>query len=312
MRIVVGEPLGVADEVLREQFAGLTGAGHELVLPSDPCFENLFKGAQVLIVANGPLERDVLRTMPELRFISVAFTGVDHLDLDYCRGKGIAVSNASGYSTPAVAELAFGMMIALLRFLPEGDRAVREGGTRKGLIGTELAGKTLGILGTGAIGLRVAELARAFGMPLVGWNRTERQAALDMGLTYMSLDDVLACSDVVTVHLPLTDATRGLIDEARIRCMKPQALLINTARGPVVDARALARALSEGRLAGAGVDVFEQEPPIPAEHPLMKAPRCFMAPHVGFATEEALVRRLEIAVANVEEWFGGGRLNAIL
>jgi D-3-phosphoglycerate dehydrogenase len=269
-------------------------------------------GSDILVIANGKLDRQVLSAMPDLKFISVAFTGVDHVDLEFCRDRGIEVSNASGYSTPAVAELAFGMMISLLRSIPKGDGAVRHGGTRAGLIGRELAGRTLGILGTGAIGLRVAELGRAFGMRLLGWNRTERQAAVDMGLTYKPLEGVLEASDIVTVHLPLNDSTRGLLDDIRLGRMKQSALLINTARGPIVDSAALALALKEGRLAGAGVDVFETEPPIPSDHPLLGAPNCLLAPHVGFATEEALVRRLEIAVSNVEEWVRGRRQNSIL
>lgn len=312
MRIVVREALGLSDEAIRMQFGDLLELGHELVLPSSPDFAELGKGAQVLVIANGTLDSQALTSMPDLRFISVAFTGVDHVDLNYCRERGISVSNASGYSTPAVAELAFGMMISLLRSIPEGDRTVRQGGTRVGLVGRELAGKTLGILGTGAIGLRVAELGRAFGMRLIGWNRTKRQAAVDMGLVYMPLEKLLEESDIVTVHLPLNDSTRSLLDEERIGRMKKGALLINTARGSIVDSAALAQALEDGRLAGAGVDVFETEPPIPPEHPLQGAPRCLLAPHVGFATEEALGRRLEIAVSNVEEWIEGRRQNVII
>lgn len=312
MRIVVRESLGVSDEVIREQFSELLEQGHELILPSCPGFARLYGGAEILVIANGTLGSQTLAGMPELQFISVAFTGVDHVDLDYCRGRGISVSNASGYSTPAVAELAFGMMISLLRSIREGDRGVRQGDTRAGLIGRELAGKTLGILGTGAIGLRVAELGRAFGMRLLGWNRTERQAAVDMGLTYLSLEKVLAESDIVTVHLPLVDSTRGLLGAERLGQMKKNAVLINTARGPIVDSEALARSLAEGRLAGAGIDVFESEPPIASDHPLLGVPNCLLAPHVGFATEEALVRRLEIAVSNVEEWLRGCQQNLVL
>lgn len=312
MRIVIGEPLGVPDEVIRRQFADLTDRGHELVLPSDSNFSEGLSGAEILVIANGSLERQALESMPGLRFVSVAFTGVDHVDLVCCRERGIALSNASGYSTPAVAELAFGLMISLMRFIPAGDRAVRDGQTRAGLVGAELAGKTLGILGTGAIGLRVAELGRAFGMRLVGWNCSRRQAAVDMGLVYMELDEVLAESDILTVHLPLNEATRGLLDARRLMRMKPGALLVNTARGPIVDSEALAEALREGRLAGAGIDVFETEPPIAAGHPLLSAPNCLLAPHVGFATKEALVRRLEIATGNVEEWLAGNQQNVVL
>ena len=178
-------------------------------------------------------------------------------------------------------------------------------------MGFELAGKTFGIVGTGAIGLRVAVLARAFGCKVIAYSRTEKQEALELGVRYRSLEEVMAQSDIVSLHVPATAQTKGLISAEMIARMKPGALLINTARGPVVDSAALADALKAGRIAGAGIDVFETKPPIPEDHPLCSAPNTLLTPHVAFATEESMVLRANMVFENVQLYLNGTPRNVM-
>ena len=185
---------------------------------------------------------------------------------------------------------------------------MRTCGTKDGLVGYELEGKKFGVVGTGAIGMRVAKIAQAFGCEVLAYSRTKKP---ESGLTYVSMEELLANSDIVSLHVPLTDATRGLIGYDQLKLMKPNAVLINTARGPVVDSQALAQALKEGVIAGAGVDVFEIEPPIDPEHPLFYAPNLIATPHVAFATKEALYKRAVIVCDNLEKWLAGKPQNVI-
>lgn len=313
MKIVVLEPLGVSEETLRRLAARAAGPQAELVCysrraESEAELIRRGKEADVIAVANQPLPAGAVEQFQNLKLLTVAFTGVDHIPLTVCREKGVTVCNCAGYSTAAVAELVFGMAIALCRRLPGCDAAVRRGGTRDGLVGLELCGKTFGVVGAGAIGRRVAAIAGAFGCRVLAYSRTERP---ETGLTYVPLPELLRESDIVSLHLPLSGETRGLIGEAELAMMKPTALLINTARGPVVDSAALARALRQGVIAGAGVDVFETEPPLPPEHPLLSAPNLIAAPHVGFATEEALEKRAAIAFENIRCWLAGAAQNLV-
>ena len=243
--------------------------------------------ADVAVISNIPLREEVLRACPKLRFLSVAFTGLDHIDLAYCQAHNIRVRNAAGYSTTAVSELAVGMMLDLLRHTTELDSVTRRGGSRGSLLGGELRGRTVGVVGTGAIGTATIKLLLAFGCTVVAYSRTERDAVKEMGVRYLSLDELMACSDIVTLHVPMNNETRHLIDARRIALMKPTALLVNTARGGVVDTAALADAMQNGTIAGAAVDVYDSEPPLATDHPLLQAPNCLCLPHIGYATREA-------------------------
>lgn len=243
--------------------------------------------------------------------ISIAFTGVDHVDLKACRERNITVCNAAGYSTNAVAELAFGLAISVCRNIVPCDHQSRHEGTKAGLVGFELFGKTFGVVGTGAIGKRVAEIALAFGCRVIAYNRSEKPDLIEKGVTFVSKDELFRQADFVSLHTPLTDETKGLVDAETIKLMKPTAVLINTARGPVVDSEALAAALNEGRLAGAGIDVFETEPPIPADHPLCQAKNTVLTPHVAFASKEALETRADIVIENIKQWEAGTPQNLV-
>ena len=316
MKIVILESLGINDEELRKVTKPLIDNGHELVVYDDKVDESTLKtrvkDADILIIANMPLSGDVIDAAEKLKYISVAFTGFDHIDLEKCKEKGVKVSNAGGYSTNSVAELAFGLMIGLLRNIVILDDVVREEGTKAGYGQFDLKGKTLGVLGTGAIGSAVAELALAFGCNVIAYSRSEKQELLNKGVKYMPLEEVLKTSDIVTIHTPLTEKTRGMINKDRLELMKPTSIIINTGIGPVVDNNALAKALENGTIAGAGIDRVDMEPPIPMDYPLLNAPNTIIVPHIGFATEEALVRRAEITVNNIVKWEKGEQENIVL
>jgi D-3-phosphoglycerate dehydrogenase len=317
MKIALLEPLGVDAPTLENLLEPLRKRGHQVeswnVAPGDTGeILRRARGARALIIANMPLPEEVIRELPDLEMLSVAFTGVDHVGLGACKDRHIRVCNAAGYATEATAEMALLLILGSLRLAGACHHAVLQGQTRQGLLGRELTGKTVGILGTGAIGLRLAELLLSFGCTLLGYSRSEHLHARELGITYVPLEKLLRESSVVSVHLPLTEETRGLLGEKEIALMKPEAVLVNAARGPVVDSRALAKALEDGRLGAAGIDVFETEPPIDANHPLLGAPRVFLAPHVGFFTREALASRARMVVENILAWEDGIPRNVIL
>ena len=313
MKLVIIEPLGVEKEKLlalaEEKLEGKVEIVYydTRVTDTETLIERA-KDADVLAFSNLPFKKEVLEHCDNLKMISVAFTGVDHVAMDYCRERGILVSNCAGYSNTAVPELVFGMVLNLYRYIIECNQAVREGKDKTGLVGQELEGKKFGIIGMGAIGTRTAQLARAFGCEVYGYNRSPRETE---GVTMTDMDTLLRECDIVSLHVPLTEQTKGLIGEAQLRLMKPNAILVNTARGPVVDSQALAAALEEGRIAGAAVDVFETEPPISEDHPLLKAPRLLATPHVAFATKEALYKRAVIVFVNIACYLDGKPQNVM-
>ena len=315
MKIVLLESLGIPEESLQRRVAPLLRAGHTFeAYPRSTDPDELIArctGAQAVMLANMPLPGRVIDACDVLQFIDIAFTGVDHVDLDAARRKSVTVSNASGYSTTAVAELTVCMMLSLLRNVSAVEARCRAGRTKDGLVGCELAGKTVGIVGTGAIGLRVAALCHAFGCEVIAYSRTQRADAPDY-VRYVPLDALMTLSDVVTLHCPLTEETRGMINEQRLALMKPGAILINAARGGVVDTRALADALESGRLGGAGVDVFDSEPPLCTEHPLLHTPNTLVTPHVAFATAESMEPRADIVFDNLNQWLQGHPVRLVL
>lgn len=313
MKIAVLEPLDVAKEVLIQKIRAAIGDGPELVYfdtrTLDP--ETLIqrcKGADAAVLSNFPFRRNVIERCPDLKMICVAFTGTDHVDVDYCRGRGITVCNCAGYSTVAVADLVFGLVIALARNILPCDAACRTGGTKNGLVGFELEGKKFGIIGAGAIGTRVARIANAFGCEVLAFSRTEKKLP---GVTFTDLDTLLRTCDIISVHVPQSQETKGMIGAGELAKMKPTAYLINTARGPVVDTDALTEALKSGAIAGAGVDVFEMEPPIPQNHPLFAAPHLLVTPHIAFATEQAFEKRADIVAKNLAAWMAGAPENIV-
>ena len=304
MKITFLEPLGLKVNQIETACQHLKQAGHEVVIYPDRN-ENLdvlkqrAEGADVIIESNIPLRKDFLDACPNLKMLSIAFTGLDHIDMEECQRRGIKVMNAAGYSTEAVAELDIALMIDVYRKVRENDIITREC-QRKGLMpGREIGGKTIGIIGMGNIGQRVAKIANAFGCKVLAWNRTPKTIE---GVTFVDKETLLKEADIVTLHIALNNETRDFITEKDFALMKPSAILINTARGPVVNEMALANALKNGVIAGAATDVYGTEPPLKKDNPLFDAPNLIMLPHIGFATEEAFVLRLGIVVKNVEDW----------
>lgn len=314
MKIVLLESLGISQEKLDELVKPLLLNEHEFAAyPRTSNEAQLIeeaKDADVLMLANMPLSGNVIRACQHLKLIDIAFTGVDHVDIAAAREKGITVCNAAGYSTQAVAELAIGQMISLLRNVPATEQRCRNGGTKDGLVGRQLSGCTVGIIGTGAIGCRVAQLCGAFGSRVIGYAPRPKENARQY-LQYVNLDELLRTADIVSLHCPLTAETKGLIGRNELSLMKPNAYLINMARGPVVDANALAEALAAGRLAGAALDVFEKEPPLPVDHPLLAAPRCLVTPHIAFASLESMDLRAEIVFHSLRQWMDGSPVNLV-
>lgn len=314
MNIVFVEPLGMCECILNARVEELKKQGNSITFyPDRNEHEEVLieraKEADVVVISNIPLKKHFFESCPHLKMLSVAFTGVDHIDLDECKKRGIVVCNAAGYSTQAVAELAIGMMIAVYRKIVGGDAITRICEDRQGILGSELHRKTVGIIGLGAIGQRVAHLANAFGCRVIGYNRSFKNIA---GVEQVDKNTLFTQSDIITVHLPLTEETKGFIDFAEFAQMQPHSILINTARGPIVNQTALYNALKKGQISGAAVDVYDQEPPLPANFELFNAPNLLMLPHMGYATKEAFGIRLDIVVKNIEMWLAGTPQNKIV
>ena len=307
MNIVCVESLGIPQARFEELKAHYAAMGHGFTYYMDrkedePTLIERMRDADVAVISNIKLSAAVLSQCTKLKYLSVAFTGLDHIDLEYCKAHIITVQNAAGYSTTAVSELAVGMMLDLLRNIVTLNEKIRQGGSRGTFLGRELRSKTVGVVGTGAIGTATIRLLLAFGAKVIAWSRTERTEVIALGVEYMPLDELLKKSDIVSLHVPLCDATRGLIGERELSLMKPTALLVNTARGPVCDIAAVGKALVDGRISGAAFDVFEQEPPLPIDHLLLSTNRCLTTPHVAFATEESFAARADIVFGHVDDY----------
>lgn len=288
MKIVLLEGLGVSDPVIQAERS---------------------RNADVIMLANMPLAPSVLEEAKSLKFIDIAFTGVNHIPMAEAKKRGIAVSNASGYATQAVAELCIRFMIQLLRNVNKTEERCRNGGTKEGLVGRLLWGKTVGIVGAGAIGKRVAALCKAFGCTVLAYNKsTVSDPAID---EQVSLEVLLNRADIVSLHCPLTADTKGMIGREQLALLKKSALLINTARGGVLDAVALAEALENGSIAGAACDVFETEPPLTADHPLLHCPNTIVTPHIAFASVESMEQRADIVFNNLYAWLDGKQIHAV-
>lgn len=298
------EPLGISENHFKELEEAFAAKGHSFRYFMDrredeSSLAERMSDCDIAIISNIKLGSSVLSQCANLKMLSVAFTGLDHIDLAYCRQHNIEVQNAAGYSTTAVSELAVGLMLDVMRKVTSLDGAIRQGGSRGAFLGRELRGKTVGIVGTGAIGIATMRLLKAFGCTLLAYSRTERDEAKALGAEYCSLDTLMQHSDIVTLHVPMTAETHHLVGAAQLALMKPTSILINTARGNVVDIDALAKALNEGKIAGAGIDVYEKEPPLEGSHPLLNAPNCVAVPHIGYATREAFDIRADIVIDHV-------------
>lgn len=309
MKVKLIEPLRVPKETIEKLAQPIKDKGHEFVYYEDKTTdpEELYersKDADVLMIANNPLPNEVIEKLDQTKLINVAFTGLDHVG-SKAQEKGIKVINAAGYSDQSVAELVIGLTLNVYRDITQGDADIRKDDFPGMIQGQEIKGKTVGIIGTGNIGLQTARLFKAFGAELIGHSRTEQEEAKELGMTYVSLDDLLKESDIVSVHLPLNEETKHTLSKDKLALMKETAILINCARGPIVDNDALAEQLNEGKLAGAGIDVFDMEPPIPSDYALLHAKNAVLTPHVAYLTDEAMVNRAHIVFNNTLAYLDG-------
>lgn len=314
MKITLLNPLEVSEETILNNKEKLEEMGHKfafydnLAKDDDEIIERL-KDSDIAIITNKPLSAKVIDACPNLELVDVAFTGVDHVDLDAIKKNGITLLNASGYSDDSVAELVIGLAIGVLRKFNENRENIFDNSNHK-LLGQTLKGKKFGVIGTGNIGIKLIELLQVFGCEIIAYSRTEKQEVKDMGVKYIDLDTLLEESDIVSLHIPNNKETKNFLDKDKLDKMKENAILINCARGPVVDNAYLAQILNEDKLY-AGIDVFDMEPPLPDDYPLRNAKNCILTNHVAYYTKEAMENRAEIVFNNIYEYLDGNIINEI-
>ena len=256
-------------------------------------------------------DAETLAALPDLRLIAVFGTGTDNIDLGAAAKRGVTVCNAPGANARSVAEHALALALAVARSIPRHERELRAGRWQH-FEGPEMDGKTFGVMGLGSIGGHAARIAAAFGMRVVAWSRTPDEArAAACGARLVELDDLLRTADIVSLHLATTERTRGIIGARELALLKPSAILVNTARGALVDEPALVETLRAGRIFGAGLDVFAQEP-LPAGHPLTALDNVVLTPHAGWVTREARERLLCLPVANIAAFLSGHPQNVVM
>jgi glycerate dehydrogenase len=284
---------------------------------SEPDILRRSSEAEILLTNKTPLRAKTILTLPALRYIGVLATGYDVVDAAAAAEKGIPVTNVPGYGTNSVAQLAFAHLLHIVQNVGGHADSVRRGRWTASSDYcywetplTELAGKTMGILGYGRIGQATAHLASAFGMNVITYDPSRPKTTPGVNLRSVSLVDLFRLSDVLSLHCPLTEETRAIVNREHLGLMKPGAILINTSRGPLVDEQALAEALHSGALRGAGVDVLSEEPPT-AANPLLKEPHCFITPHIAWASREARERLLQAVVENIRGFLEGRPRNVV-
>lgn len=317
MKIVVLESMGIDDSLLEIFSNELLKRGHQLFVFHNRSEEfnelkSRSKDADIILLSNIPFPDELIIECENLKMISVGFIGIDHVGLQSCIKRGITVCNSAGYSTNAVAELTICLAIDLLRKVTELHPQTSNYGIRGTFLGEELYGKTIGIVGTGAIGSRVAELLRAFGCNIIAYSRSQKVELIEKGIKYVSFLDLINSSDIISIHLPLSPETYRLFSEDILKKMKKGSYLINTSRAKIVDNITLADCLKTHHLSGAAVDVYETEPPIPNDYPLFNAPNIIHTPHIAYASKQAIDKRSKIVIENVLKWIDGTPQNVCL
>ncbi|MFC4597483.1 D-2-hydroxyacid dehydrogenase [Cohnella hongkongensis] len=276
------------------------------------------EGAEIVLTNKTPLGESEIERLPKLKYIGVIATGYDNVDVRAASSRGIVVTNVPAYSSASVAQLVFALLLELCHRTGLHSEAVHGGEWsrsadfsfwRTPLV--ELEGRTMGVVGLGDIGRRVAKLASAFGMSVLAASRTRKELPPELaGVEQVGLEEAFARADILSLHCPLTEATRGMINRKSLSAMKSSAFLINTGRGGLVAEEELAEALRAGTIAGAALDVLSQEPP-PADHPLLGAPNCIITPHIGWATREARSALMRGIVRNVDRYLAGEPENIV-
>ncbi|MBL9180711.1 MAG: D-2-hydroxyacid dehydrogenase [Verrucomicrobiaceae bacterium] len=286
--------------------------------PRTPVAETVARcaGAPIVITNKAPMTRQIIESLPDLKYIGVIATGFNIVDTVAAKERGVIVTNVPGYGTPAVAQHVFALILELANNVGASAQSVAAGGWQrcpdfcyydKPII--ELAGRTLGIIGYGEIGAAVARIGQAFGMKVLASKRNW-SGGPPAGIGAADTDTIFREADVISLHCPLTDATKHLVNERTLGLMKKSALLINTGRGPLIDDQALAAALEAGTIAGAGVDVLSMEPPKDG-NPLLNAKNCLVTPHVAWASREARLRLIDACAANVKAFLAGSPVNVV-
>ena len=292
--------------------AGANVTHHDSLPASTQVLLERIADAEAVLNIRSSIEfgEDVFAACPKLRALSLWGTGTDHVDLSAAKKHGVIVTNTPGVSAVAMAEHALTLMLAVARDIPRIDAKTRKGAWPRGFV-TQLHGKTLGVVGLGAIGIQTARIAKGIGMRVIAWTRTPGEKPLaELGIELVELADVYQQSDVVSLHVRLTPETTGMVGRQELASMKSTAILVNTARGPVVDEAALVEALRHETIAGAGLDVFDQEP-LPEGHPLGDVSNVVLTPHSGGVTAEALETGLRMAVDNVFAVLRGKPMNRV-
>ena len=265
---------------------------------------------EVIVTVLKKLGKEYLQQFTNLKMIAVAFTGYDSVDMEYCQEQGIAVYNVPKYSTNSVVELTIGLTIAVLREITYGNNIIRND-KWSFKPGIELFGKTVGIMGTGEIGVATAKIFKAFGCEVVGWSRSENEAFMELrGRYIIDKQTFFATADIVSIHLPLNKDTKAIIGKEELSAMKPTAIIINTARGAIINESDLIAVLEQKQIAGAGLDVFEKEP-IDSNNSLLQLENVVLTPHVAYRTEEALNRRMNVTVKNIENFVADKKDNRV-
>ena len=313
MKISLIDPLIVDNKIIENHKKKIEGLGHEFEYfeksaASDEEIIERLKDSDVAIITNNKFSKKVIDNT-NLKLIDVAFTGFNHVDIEACNENDIIVENASGYSDDSVAELVIGLTISIMRKFDQNKKNMFED-EYFNLLGQIIRGKTVGIIGTGKIGTRVIELFKAFGANILAYSRSEKENVKNLGAKYVSLNELLKNSDIVSIHLPQNEKTLGFIGKNELDLMKDKAILINCARGPIVDNDYLAKLLNEDKLR-AGIDVFDMEPPLDVDYPLRNAKNVLLTNHIGFFTKEAMDIRCEIVFDNLYKFLDGKIVNKV-
>lgn len=314
MKISLVNPLEVDEEIIINHKEKLQSMGHDFVYYNDNAKDDKelldrLIDSDIAIITNKALPARVINNCKNLEMIDVAFTGVDHIDLDALKKNGITLLNASGYSDDSVAELAIGLTIAVMRKFNENSKNIFQNENNP-LIGETIKGKTFGIIGTGHIGKKLIEMLEVFSCDILAYSRSESEDLKAKGVQYVDLDTLLSKSDIISLHIPNNKETKNFLGQEELDKMKENAILINCARGPIVDNDYLAQLLNEGKLR-AGIDVFDMEPPLPEDYPLRNAKNVILTNHVAFYTKEAMENRANIVFDNLYKYLDGEVINEI-
>jgi len=306
MRIVCAEPLSVSQDAINQFACRLEEQGHEFAGFSDrpgTAKETAvrIRDADVAIVTDLPIPRSVIEKTKHLKLLIAAAASKEQVDEQACVERGIIVRHTEGYSACAVAELAVAMMVSLMRSMIQANNAMRTGAHHEPYCGRELGGKTVGIIGLGDVGIRVARITSAMGCRILAYDLTPNGEAFQTGVTYVGLEELFQESDILSVHCPLTPQTEGMVNYELLSLMKPSSVLINVGRSPVIDLDGLLKALREQKIAGAGLDTKEKSR-MEKDHTLLTFDNVIVTPHIGYRTYESYERRLSAVEEHIYTW----------